>query len=218
MKQLTVIFLLLLISLFSFSQTHFPIGIYAEGGYFFPKTTCFDQTLDNDFATGGGVFIGSNITSRFAVSLQAGYRYKSNKSTSAVVSSESAGSYASNDGDYGSGYGYQTITSAYKQHYFVLPFKVSYLLSKKFFFETGIETTWLLNYNRVSEKPEFNWLFGAGFNFNKLKASLNYVQGFKEQGMGETENEIEHAQIYRNRTLMLTVSYPFFSIGKRKPE
>jgi hypothetical protein len=151
------------------------------------------------------------------------FRYKSNNKTTTRIYKE---------GEYGGGgeggNGYETEGRTYKLHYFVLPIKLSYLLSKKLSVEAGIETAWILNYNivkadqltngkthnHVNEKPEFDWIVGLGYNLSpRLKASLNYVQGFKEQGMGTIKpNGDSYGQIYKNRTLMLTLSYSIFSV------
>ncbi len=220
MKTTTITLLLVLASLFSFSQTKFSTGIYAEGGYFFPKKTYSGDSFNNNAAFGGGGFIQYNITAKFAATLQAGYRYKSNENTSWI--------YTPIDG-YDYGYGSETETHTYKQHYLILPLKLSYLLTKKLSVEAGIESAWILNYgkvtgdqlsedvnapyhNFVNEKQEFDWIVGLGYKLSpKLQASLNYTQGFTEQGMGAIKNIGDsYGQIYKNRMLMFYLSYSIF--------
>lgn len=227
MKQITITFLLLVTTLLAFSQTKFIGGVYAEGGLFFPKSGSSSQDIENKLAGGGGVFISYNITPKFAASLQAGYRYKSNNATSRIYGEDGFWGYGDEDPMY------ENIHRNYKQHYFVLPIKINYLLTEKLFIEAGIETAWILNYgnvkadqlsndanapyhNSVNEKPEFDWIVGCGYNLSpKLKASVNYTQGFKEQGMGSIKSlDDSFGQLYRNRMLMLNLSYSIFDLKK----
>jgi hypothetical protein len=201
MKKIALSILLMLISILSYSQIKPEIGIYSEGGYFFPKGSSGSQKFYNDFAAGVGAFACIDITSKVSVSLQAGYRYKSNDATSAVLHGGS--SY---------GQGYETVKLNYKQHYFVLPVKVNCFVSEKIFVVAGLETAWLLNYDIVNEKPEFNGLFGFGYRVSpKVKVSVEYINGFKNQAMGPVLYEgMGYAQIYKNRMLMLSLSYSVF--------
>ncbi len=173
MKQITIAILLVFVSLMAFTQTKFPVGVYAEGGYFFPKND-YNQDIENKLATGGGVFVGYNFLPKFSASLQAGYRFKSNNATSMVFPDDGFGGY---------GHEYETINHTYKQHYFVLPIKINYLLSEKLFVEAGIETAWILNYDKikkggisiegnadyinfVNKNPEFDWIIGFGYKLS----------------------------------------------------
>jgi hypothetical protein len=220
MKQFTIILCLLFAGYFSFAQNNLSAGIYAEGGYFFPKKTYSGDSFNNNAAFGGGGFIQYNITAKFATTLQAGYRYKSNENITWI--------YTPIDG-YDYGYGSETVIQTYKQHYLILPLKLSYLLTKKLSVEAGIESAWILNYgkitgdqlsedvnapyhNFVNEKQEFDWIVGLGYKLSpKLQASLNYTQGFKEKGMGAIKNIGDsYGQIYKNRMLMLNLSYSIF--------
>lgn len=237
MKQITFTCLLVFVSLLAFSQTKFPIGAYAEGGLFSPKNE------SKGFTGGGGLFISSTFKEKLSLTLGAGYRYKGNKSEYPIPINRGGANYYVTGygysyhgyggyGGYGSAYagyggygsypyGYDYTSGAenpkikFNQHYFVLPFKVSYLFTKNLFIETGIETTWLLNYDIVVEKPEFNWLVGLGYQKDKWKASLSYTQGFDEQGMGAINvDNVPYGQRYKNRSLMVNLSYSIFDLKK----
>lgn len=217
MKQITIILCLVFAGYFSFSQTKLSAGVYAEGGYFFPKETYPVDNFDNNTAFGGGGFLQYNITPKFAAILQAGYRYKSNENTEWI--------YKPIEG-YNYGYDSETETHTYKQHYLILPLKLSYLLTKKLSVEAGVETAHILNYDKVyvddltgdkwfdnvNHKTEFDWILGVGYTISpKIKASLNYIQGFKEQGMGSIITLDEsYGQTYKNRMLMVNLSYSIF--------
>lgn len=227
MKQITITFLLTLAAFAAFSQTKFSAGVYTEGGYFFPKS---ESKSDGNAALGAGIFADYKLTPKLGVSLQAGYRFKSNDATNIIFYGDGNSPYGY--GGYGSGY--ETISKTFKQHYIVLPFKVSYLLTKKLFIEAGIETACILNYdkipsqlpdgtyvlpetyNLINKKYEFDWIVGLGYNFSpKLKASVNYTQGFKDQGTGiKKSNSDGYGQIYKNRMLMVNLSYSIFSSKK----
>lgn len=224
MKQITITTLIILTSLWAFSQSKFQAGVYAEGGYFFPKSTYSQQDIGNNLATGAGIFGSYDISQKLSVLLGAGYRYKSNNANS-IVYTESNG-----HGGYGYDSGYETIKRTYNQHYFAIPLKLRYLLSEKLFVEAGIETALLLNYDKVTddqlsddtnapyhdflmEKIEYDWIVGFGYKLSpKLNVSLNYTQGFDDQGMGSIKNLNEsYGQRYKNRMLMLTISYSIFN-------
>ncbi|WP_303925303.1 outer membrane beta-barrel protein [Draconibacterium sediminis] len=217
MKQITIILCLLFAGYFSFSQNKLSAGIYAEGGYFFPKKTYSGESFENNTALGGGGFLQYHITTKFAAALQAGYRYKSNENTTRT--------YTPLEG-YDYGYGSETETHSYKQHYLILPLKLSYLITKKLSVEAGVEAARILNYDEVhiddltgdkwfdnvNHKTEFDWILGIGYSISpKIKASLNYIQGFKEQGMGSIKTLDEsYGQTYKNRMVMINLSYSIF--------
>jgi hypothetical protein len=95
----------------------------------------------------------------------------------------------------------------------VVPIHLQLLVSKSFFILGGIESTWLLNYEAVNEKPEYNWTAGFGRQKNKLKWSINYIKGFKDQGFGNKTVETDghyKGSINRNRMLQLNLSYPIW--------
>lgn len=193
MKQLTITTLLSVLSLVAFSQNKFKAGIYTEGAWFFPDGAI---TLENGFVLGGGLYASYSIGKMFSTSLGAGYCFKTNKQER----NEPVDT------------GYKIVTDKFPQHYFVIPLKIQFSPIPKFFLETGIESAWLLNYDVVFEKPEHNWLLGAGYQFSpKLKSSLSYRQGFKDQGFGgHREGEGYIQEVYKNRMLVLNVSYAIF--------
>lgn len=68
-----------------------------------------------------------------------------------------------------------------------------------------------MNYEAVNEKPEFNWTVGFGSQKNKLKWSVNYIKGFKEQGFSDKQAEPDghyKGSINRNNMFQLQLSYP----------
>lgn len=202
MKQITIILLLLVGSYFSYSQNKLSGGIYAEGGYFMPKGSV---TLNNGFSTGGGLYAAYPLGRMFSLQLGAGYRYKTNKQKYSIP-------IDSNE-DYEYTYGFEYKTESLPQHYFTVPLKLQFSPINKFFLELGIEGAWLLNYDVVDEKPEYNWIVGAGYQITPaFKASLNYTQGGADQGFGDVlySSELSYAQVYKNRMLMLNLSYSIF--------
>lgn len=236
MKKITFTFLLALASLFVFAQSKFQAGVYAEGGYFFPKSVYSEQNINNKFATGIGVYGSYNILKKLSVSLGAGYRYKSNDANMRFYHSSEEYGYGGYGGfgedvDYGPNIGYDAEKRTYKQHYFVIPLKLRYLFSEKLFVEAGVEAARLLNYDKVTidqlsdaadapyhdflmEKTEYDWVLGFGYKFSpKFSASINYKQGFDEQSMGSIKNLEDHyGQRYKNRMLMLNISYNIFGV------
>jgi len=163
--------------------------------------------LENGFAVGGGLYGSYPIGKMFSASLGAGYRFKTNDRVRTLPLEEGEYGY----GGYGDA-GYYQVTDKFPQHFFVIPLKFQFTPKEKLFLEAGIESAWLLNYDVVWEKPEFNWIIGAGYHFTpKFKASLSYTQGFKDQGFGGKRDGVSHIQeVYKNRMLMLNVSYSIF--------
>ena len=98
-------------------------------------------------------------------------------------------------------------------HYVVVPVYLKMLLTQNLFIKGGIETSWLLNYEIVNEKPEFNWVIGFGNQKHKLKWSVNYIRGFKEQGFRDKKPAPDgrfKGSINRNNMLQVQLSYPIW--------
>ncbi len=224
MKQLTISLLLILASFYSFSQSKIQFGAYAEGGSFFPKETPLNQRPQtNGFSSGAGIYISTVIWGNLSASLGAGYRYKFNKQTetsnnlpyyySGVYGGygySSYGGYGSYDP--GSYYNYETPSKRYNypQSYVTLPLKLKYSFGHLVFLETGVEASRLLNYKYVKEDTEFDWLVGIGCDKYRLHVAIEYVQGFRIQKMWDIQGYSELGESFRNRMLMLNLSYPIF--------
>jgi hypothetical protein len=129
--------------------------------------------------------------------------------------------YSGGEGGYGYapyGYSYSSVShiegsDKLSLQYVVVPVHLQILLSKSFFVRGGIESTWLTNYEAVNEKPEFNWTIGLGSQLHKLKWSINYMKGFKDQGFGSRTMEADghyRGSINRNNMLQLNLSYPIW--------
>lgn len=205
MKQITVILMLLLASNFSFSQEKTEFGINTEGSWFMPqrKPESLGWKTKNGFGTGIGVYSSYHIFERFSMDVSLAYRYKQMQQHYSVYT-------GSDEPDTG----YSNYAEGWDKlpmHYLVVPVHLKMLLSKNFFVKGGIESTWLLNYEIVNKKPEFNWTVGVGSQKYKLKWSVNYIRGFKEQGFGDKTPEPDghyNGSINRNNMLQLQLSYP----------
>lgn len=190
----------------SYSQSKTEIGITTEGSWFMPSEDI--PTLRNEqkdgFGTGIGVYASRNLLWRVSADIGLAYRYKQMQQHYAV--------YTGNGGTYdpsASIEGWDKLP----MHYIVVPVHLQMLLTKSFFIRGGIESTWLLNYKAVNEKPEFNWTLGFGSQKHKLKWSVNYIKGFKDQGFGNRTMEVDghyKGSINRNNMLQLTLSYPIW--------
>lgn len=209
MKKVTTIIILLFCSIFGYSQSKTEFGLTTEGSWFMPhRTTSHDWATKAGFGTGIGVYASRNIFWRFSADVGLAYRYKQMQQHYVVYSGIS-GAYDPN------GYGSANIEGRDKlpMHYVVVPIHLQVLLSKSFFIRGGIESTWLMNYEAVNEKPEYNWTLGFGSQKHKLKWSVNYIKGFKEQGFGNRTMEVDghyKGSINRNHMLQLTFSYPIW--------
>ncbi|MGQ8338085.1 hypothetical protein ACUNWD_16155 [Sunxiuqinia sp. A32] len=224
MKTITFLLLLCLSFSFSIAQEKGQLGVYTEGGWYTPKDSPGNSMKDG-IAAGIGMYYEFPIHNRFFGSLGVGYRYKQNQKYQVEYSyfGDEYGGYGYSTYGY-SPYGYSPYgsnTSAgewlnFPQHYIVLPAKLKYRLKNNFFVQSGLEASWLLNYDYVSVKPEFNWSLGLGSKIGDLEWSLNYVRGTKMQGMLNYTNvpdvpiEITKDQGLRNRMLMLNLLYPLW--------
>lgn len=205
MKQIPIIICLLLSSYFSFSQEKTEFGINTEGSWFIPHRETEYQGFEtkSGFGTGIGVYASHNLFWRASTEIGIAYRSKQMQQHYSVYT-------GSNDPDTG----YPINAEGWDKlpmHYVVVPVHLQLLLSKNFFVKGGIESTWLLNYKVVNEKPEFNWVAGFGSQKHKLKWSLNYIRGFEEQGFSDkTPKPDGHykGSINRNNMLQLQLSYP----------
>ena len=208
MKRLLIILILLsCISTFSYSQSKTEVGITTEGAWFMPhRTDGRDWATKAGFGTGIGVYAARNIFWRFSANIGLAYRYKQMQQHYKIYkeSISSTNPYGSNNIE-----GWDKLP----MHYIVVPVHLQMLLSKSLFIRGGIESTWLTNYEAVNEKPEFNWTIGFGSQKHKLKWSVNYIKGFKEQGFGDRTMKADghfFGSINRNNMLQLNLSYPIW--------
>lgn len=203
-KLLVIIILLSCISTFSYSQSKTEFGITTEGSWFMPHQTIGrDWATKAGFGTGIGVYASRNLFWRFSADIGLSYRYKQMQQHYVVYSENNSGEYLK------SIEGWDKLPL----HYVVVPVHLKMLLSKSFFISGGIESTWLMNYEAVNEKPEFNWTIGFGSQKHKLKWSVNYIRGFKDQGFGDRTMEPDghyKGSINKNNMLQLNFSYPIW--------
>ena len=211
MKKLLSILVFICFSFVSYSQSKTEFGITAEGAWFMPqRTDGHEWTTKAGFGTGIGVYASRNIFGRFSADIGIAYRYKQMQQHYVVYNySETVSS--------GNPYGTNNVEGWDKlpMHYIVVPLHLQLLLSKSFFIRGGIETTWLTNYKVVNEKPEFNWTVGIGSQKHKLKWSVNYIKGFKDQGFGDRTMKADghfFGSINRNQMLQLNLSYPIWQM------
>lgn len=210
MKKLLLILLFLsYTSMFSYSQSKTEFGLTTEGSWFMPQQSYGrDWSTKAGFGAGIGVYASRTIFYRFSADIGLAYRYKQMKRHYVV--------YLDNtDGFDPYGYGFPRIEGWDKlpMHYIVVPVHFQMLLSKSFFIRGGIESTWLMNYEHANEKPEYNWTLGFGSQKHKLKWSVNYIKGFKDQGFGDRTPEADghyKGSINRNNMLQLNLSYPIW--------
>lgn len=219
MKKLSIIIILLsCISTFSFSQQKTEFGITAEGSWFMPhrKDVPFSNNADfvnkNGFGSGIGVYASRYLFWKISADVGLGYRYKQMKQFYKVYEDTGSGytgetQYGYDDSDNVEGW------DKLPMHYIVVPVHLQMLLSKNFFVRGGIESTWLMNYSVVNEKPEFNWTIGFGSQKYKLKWSVNYIRGLKKQGFGDRTIKADGhylGSINRNNMLQFNLSYPIW--------
>lgn len=217
MKQITIILCLLLGSYFSFSQEKTEFGVSTEGSWFMPhkEIEYLGWAAKNGFGAGIGAYASRNLYGMVSADIGLAYRYKQMKQHYTIYT-ESGGSYGDPNVS-GNAYESNAIRGWEKLplHYVVVPVHLQMLLSKSFFIRGGIESTWLTNYEVVNEKPEFNWTLGFGSQKDKLKWSVNYIRGFKEQGFGDRTPEADghyNGSINRNNMLQLHLSYPIWQL------
>jgi hypothetical protein len=222
MKRVLVSTLFLLLVTASFGQSPFQVGLYTEGGLFFPSEISSESpSLKQGFMAGGGLYIASPVVEKFAVSAGVGYRYKENHQQ---YSNRLLWYPPIGGNPYGySPYGYGSTAEAepfdglvhswilFQQHYVVVPLRLKYVVWRQLFVEPGIDAAWLLNYDYIREELELDWTIGVGWELGRLKCSLNYRHGFKDQGMGDIDGyEEELGQAYRNHLLAMNLSYPLW--------
>ena len=235
MKQITIITCLLFAGYFSFSQEKTEIGITAEGAWFMPHRQEYSnsdnhfRSTKNGFGTGIGIYASRGIFGRLSAGIGIAYRYKQMQQYYSDYSVTTGGYFGYGYSPYGYGYSpygneYPTYEYNYEaennegweklpMHYVVVPVYLQLLIGKNLFVRGGFETSWLLNYEIVNEKPEFNWLIGFGSQKHKLKWSVNYIRGFKEQGFGDKSSEPDgrfKGSINRNNMLQVQLSYPIW--------
>ena len=231
MKQLSlllVIFCLLIGS--AIAQPKIQFGVNTEGAWFMPANT-FESTRDlikDGFGAGIGVYASRDIFWRVSAHVGILYRYTEMKQYYQVFYKD-GGYYVMGDNGFcftGGGNGVNGVNIGYLEysktsegwdklpmHSVVVPIHLRLHFSKNLFVSGGIESAWLINYEMVNEKPEFNWTLGFGSDKHKLSWSVNYIKGFKDQGFGKSTPEADGhyiGSIYRSNMLQLNLSYPIW--------
>jgi hypothetical protein len=228
MKQLTLLMVILCIFAGSaIAQPKIQLGVTTEGSWFMPANT-FESTRDlikDGFGAGIGVYASRNLFWRVSADAGVLYRYTEMKQYFQVYT-DGGGYYVMGNNGFcltggGSGLniGYHEYTALSEgwdklpMHSIVVPFHLRLHFTKNFFVKGGIESAWLLNYEVVNKKPEFNWTAGIGSEIRKLSWSVNYIKGFKDQGFGNRTPEADghyKGSVYRNNMLQLNLSYPIW--------
>jgi hypothetical protein len=225
---LTVILCLSISSVLA--QPKIQFGVTTEGSWFMPANT-FESTRDlikDGFGAGIGVYASRNLFWRVSADGGVLYRYTQMKQYYQVYT-DGGGYYVIGYEGFcltGGGNGvnpvnigyldYTTTTEGWDKlpmHSLVVPIHLRLHFTKNLFVSGGIESSWLLNYEVVNEKPEFNWTVGFGSDKHKLSWSVNYIKGFKEQGFGDSTPETDghyKGSVYRNNMLQLSLSYPIW--------
>jgi len=202
---------LTLFTFLSYSQPKIQFGVTTEGSWFMPsETTPYFRDLKKDgFGVGIGVYASRNLFWRVSADAGLLYRYTEMKQYYSVIDTTG--------GDYGNSSGYSSTSfdgwDKLPMHSLVVPIHLRLHFTKNLFVRGGIESTWLLNYEFVNEKPEFNWTLGIGSDKHKLSWSVNYIKGFKDQGFGKSTPEADghyKGSIYRNNMVQLSLSYPIW--------
>ena len=209
MKKVFTVLIFTFFLLAGYSQSKLEFGLTTEGSWFMPnRNDGRDWATKAGFGTGIGIYASQNIFWRFSADIGLAYRYKQMQQHYKVYTGSGGyGSVDPNESDNIEGWDKLPL------HYIVVPLHLQLLLSKSFFIRGGIESTWLTNYEAVNEKPEYNWTIGFGSQKYKLKWSVNYIKGFKDQGFGDRTIETDghyRGSINRNTMLQLNLSYPIW--------
>ena len=214
MKQLSLLLVILCLFISSaIAQPKIQFGVNTEGSWFMPSETTpyFRDLIKDGFGAGIGVYASRDIFWR--VSADVGILYRYTEMTSHYWATGDSSSYSGYD-SYGNVY--SKINEGWDKlpmHSLVVPIHLRLHFTKNLFIKGGIESAWLMNYEFVNEKPEFNWTLGFGSDKHKLSWSVNYIKGFKDQGfMNSTPEADGHykGSIYRNNMLQLSLSYPIW--------
>lgn len=234
MKQISLLVVILCFFIgSSIAQPKIQFGIMTEGSWLMPEST-YESTRDeikDGFGAGIGVYVSRDIFWRVSADFGFLYRYSQIKQYY-QTSYDDGGYYVMGDNGFcftGGGNGvdntlnigyidYVTNTEGWDKlpmHSLVLPIRLRLHFTENLFLCGGIESSWLLNYEIVNEIPEFNWILGFGSDKYKLRWSLNYIRGFKDQGFGNSTPEADNhykGAIYRNNMLQLSLAYPIWQI------
>ena len=214
------------------AQSKIELGLTTEGSWFMPGRFSKDAPTNKDgFGTGIGVYASKNISNKWSANIGLTYRYKEmqelvpnnylanafnvggNYSPYGGGYGQYGGSYGGYGIGYGTNYSYENkldFWQKYPHHYVVVPINIQYLFYKNFFVLGGVESTWLINYNSVDQKPEFNWVVGLGNKMNKLKWTVKYIRGFKDQTFDNellADYGVPTPTTYRNNMIQLSLSY-----------
>jgi hypothetical protein len=213
-KVLITIILLSCISTFSYSQSKTEFGITTEGSWFTPRTfNKYSESNRNGWGTGIGVYASRSIFWRISADIGLAFRYKQMQQHYTMPYTGASGYGGTENGSVTKEEGWKK----YDLDYLVIPIHLQLLTGKYFFIRSGIEASWLTNFDSGNKKSEYNWTAGFGSQKYKLKWSVNFIRGFKEVGFLNGLYEIENgkyrsATVYRNQMLQLSLSYPIWQL------
>jgi len=194
------------------AQSKIELGVNTEGSLLiFGNIPHYSFPKKNTFGAGIGIYASRNIVGKLSADLGVMYRFKQMKEFYDIGSTGYG--YGGYDGS--SPYSPETVQGwkTFPLHYVVVPVHLQYLVNKDLFVRSGIEASWLTNYDTGKDKTEWNWTLGFGSQYHKLKWSFNYIRGFKDVGFANnlfTIDGMRSATIYRNNMIQLSLSYPLW--------
>lgn len=220
-KLLSFIFICFTFTVFSQSKLEF--GITTDGSLFIPSKT-YEYSMDNKmgFGTGIGVYASRTIYGRLSADIGLIYRYKEmQQHYSYFLSTDEFGGFGENMEPGENGYMAQPVTGwkKYPLHNLVIPLHLQLLLGNTFFIRGGVEESFLLNFDKGNNKPDYSWTAGFGSQKHRLKWSLNYIRGFKDEGFlnevyvwHDSQNTYKSVTSFRNNMIQLSLSYPIWKL------
>ncbi len=197
MKKLTLLILILFTGLFVNAQKKFEFGVSAKLGYYFPKNDANSPWYpENTISPGGGISLGYSLFDKTKLVLGIEGNYLHPKMID----------YWNNQLDV-------------KWHSLNIPFYIAQGIGSHFLINGGVTLVRQLSgywndsrtYYRNQKLPEYNWQAGLGWDFNKIKISINYTRGFKtvEKKIKTSPNSSFDVDV-RHQEIFFRIEYPLW--------
>ena len=183
------------------AQPKFEFGLTTQGAWV-PVSELgeYSASLKNGFASGAGIYASKSLVYRFSVLSGIVYQLREIKQY-----------HISGDNDpFTQIRGYW---EKFPHHYFVIPVYLQFNVSKNFLVFGGIENAWLINYEKIYQNPEHNWVTGIESRKHKIHWSLSYVWNDEYQNFAKKSSDGHNGYTYvayNYSMLRLSLSYPLW--------
>lgn len=209
MKTLNLLFLILLVSVYSFGQRATKIGLTGTASRFYPVAKPMglsrNNSMDNGFSWSGGFYVQQKWIEKMDQIIEMSFQ----SSTSDVFfekTTNSPGGYSSSENRY-------FYFNNYHYNNFLISAGIKYYLSHNVFLYPAFELSRSLNRQVDINKTTYNVRGGLGMSFSHFDVALDYSYGLRLQRT-VFDTYAPFLTTHRNKYFAVKVQIPVFNSQK----